>query len=416
MPPEGRQGFALDTALAVAAALAAGAATLVLFRSLDPRLLAWPAGNDVWFEGDLPAVFRNLLNRFSDQTRNGDHPLFPLFATVPVTALHHAGLSAHGAVGAFLSAVAGAWAALLFTALRLLHLRRPDALILTAAGCSTASAIFWLPVPESAGLGSVTILAILIAAALSDRRPLPEAAVAAASAFSLSVTVTHWFAGLLLAAARLAPRRALQVSVNAFALVVLLWSVQRAIVPSAEFFIGYTAHAKFILHPDAGGPRAVVTTLLVHSAVMPRPAVRHEPKWGDVLSIQHAGLRPAGAAAVAATAAWAALLLLGAAAMRLAGRTVRIVAPGALGGQLVLHLLYGEESFLYALSTVPLLLVVAAHAARTRLRPAVLLLALVFIASAAPLNLARFREAARFMEQRADIPRPPAQPGDERPE
>lgn len=416
MRAEGRRGLTRDTALALAAAAAAGALALALFRSLDPRLLAWPAGNDVWFEGDLPAVFRNLLNRFSDQTRNGDHPLFPLFATLPVTVLHHAGLSGAGAVAAFLSAVAAAWGALLFTTLRLVGLRRLDALVFTAAGGSTASALFWLPVPECAGLASVTILATVAAAALADRDRLPEPAVMAVSALTLSMTVTHWFAGLLLAAARLAPRRALQVSVNAFALVVLLWSVQRAVVPTAEFFIGYTAHAKFILHPDSGGPRAVLTTLLVHSAVMPPPAVRHEPKWGDVLTIQQAGVRPGGALAAAATVAWGALLALGAAGMRSAGRTVRIVTLGALAGQLLLHTLYGEESFLYALSTLPLLLVVAAHGARTRLRPVVLLAALVFIATAGPLNLARFREAARFMDHRAQAAAPFTSPTSERPE
>lgn len=369
--------------------------TAWLFRSLDPRLLIWPDGNDVWFEGDLPAVFRNLLDRFSDQSRNGDHPLFPLLATIPVTTLHHLGAPAGAPVAIFLAAVAGIWGALVYAVLRLCT-RRLDAVIFTVAGGSTAAALFWLPVPECAGVASVTILAALAAAAMADRGRLPAPALVGVSALTLSATVTHWWAGLLLAFARHRPARALQLSVNALALVVLLWSVQRAVVPTADFFVGYTAHAKFILRPEAGGPRRVWTTLLLHGAVMPLPAVRHERKWGSVMTIQHDGVGSGGAVADVARAAWIGLLLLGVAGMRRASRTLRVVVLGTLAGQLALHSVYGEETFLYSLSAMPLLLTIAAHGTRTRARPVALLLAVVFIVTAGRTNLARFGDANRF--------------------
>jgi hypothetical protein len=40
-----------------------------------------PGGNDVWFEADLPTVADTVLHRWSVQSRNARHPLFPLLAT-----------------------------------------------------------------------------------------------------------------------------------------------------------------------------------------------------------------------------------------------------------------------------------------------------------------------------------------------
>ncbi len=390
----------VDAGITLAIAAATAVFTLFLFARLDPRLLAWPAGNDVWFEGDLPVVFRNLLDRFSDQTRNGDHPLFPLLATVPVTVLHRLGASDSAAVGVFLAAVAAIWGGLLYTTLRLAELRRLDATLFTVAGASTAAAIFWLPVPECAGLASVTMMAALGAAAVAARGRLHPAVEVAVSALTLSTTVTHWAAGLLLAIVRHPVGRAVQLSVNALALVVILWAVQRVVVPSAEFFIGYTAHAKFVMHPESGGPRHVLTTLLVHSAVMPAPLVRHEAKWGDVMTIQHGGIRADGPVALVARIAWAGLLALGIVGLSHAASTLRWVVLGTLAWQLALHSVYGEESFLYALSTAPMLVVIAAHAARTRARPVALLLAALFIVAAGWTNLARFDDARTFMDRR----------------
>ncbi len=395
---------AADVLIALALACAAGALALMLYRRLDPRLLVWPDGNDVWFEGDVPTVFRNLLNRFSDQTRNGDHPLFPLFATLPVDVLRHLGLSGATAVAAVLTTVASIWGGLFYATLRLVRLRRPDAILFSLAAVCSSAAIFWLPVPEVAGMASVTILAALMAAALADRGRLSPIAELAVIALTLSVTVTHWMAGLLLAFVRHPARRALQLSVNAFVLVVLLWSAQRLVVPTADFFIGYVGHGKFILRPESGGPLHVLITLVVQSGVMPEPAVRHEPKWGEVMTIQHAGLSGGGWVADTARAAWVGMLIVGALGVRRASRTVRFVTLGTLAGQCALYSVFGEETFLYSLSTLPLLMLIAAHGARTRARPLALGLAALFIVSAGWTNLSRFEQARGFIERRHATP------------
>jgi hypothetical protein len=391
-----------DAVVALALGLFAAFAAVAIFRRLDPNVLTAPAGNDVWFEGDLPIVFHNLGNRWGDHSRNANHPLFALASTIPVYALRLVGLSHLSAVSVFLAAVAASWAGLLYATLRVSRLSRLDAAAFTAAGLATSAAAFWLGVPECAGLASVTILVALLAAAYADRRPLPASVEVAVSALTLSVTVTHWLTGLLLTFTRQRPRRALQLSVNALAIVVVLWAVQRAIVPSAEFFIGYADHGKFLLQPESGGPRRALTVLVAHSAVMPPIQTRREPKWGDVMTIQHAPTG-SGIAERAATIAWICLLALGAASLRRTPRVLRLVCLGAIAGQLALHAVYGEESFLYALSIVPMLLVVAASSVRARARPAALVLVVVFITTAGWTNVRQLDRALYFLQHERSL-------------
>jgi hypothetical protein len=374
---------------------------LFIFSKLDSRLLVTPTGNDVWFEGDLPTVFRNLTNRWSDQSRNANHPLFPLFGTVPVGALRKVGLTPFAAVSVFVAAVAGAWAAILYAMLRLSGLRALDATIFTAAGAASAAAMFWLTVPECAAIGSLSVLLALLAAVFADRGRLGSAAEVLASAATLSITVTHWLAGLLLVVRRHPAKQALQITANAFAIVVALWAIQRAVVPSADFFIGYAGHGGFILRPESGGPVRVVTVLTTHAAVMPEIGTRVEPKWGEVMTIQRAGLGSGGAIAVAARLAWFGMLACGAASLRHLSPTLRLVALGSLGGQLALHVIYGEETFLYALAAVPLLIVIASAASRSAARRAALLCAVLFICAGGWTNARQLDRALRFLEQRS---------------
>jgi hypothetical protein len=389
-------------ALGFLAALMASA----IYMRLDPRMLVFPDGNDVWFEGDLPTVFRNLTDRWSDQSRNANHPLFPLLTTLPVYLLRAVGVPRAAAVGALIAAVAAIWTMLLYATLRASGLRKLDAAVFTFAGISTSAAIFWLPVPESAALASTSILLVLLCAAWSERGHLRPGAEVTAAAAALSVTVTHWMAGLLLLFIRHPLRRSTQMAANAFVIVVLLWAVQRAIVPSADFFIGYAGNRRFILQEESGGPTRVLAALIAHGAVMPRIDVRIEPKWGPVMTVQHSLVGSGGAMAILATSAWLGLLALGAAGLRRAPRTLRLVTLGTLGGQIALYAVYGEETFLYTLAVMPLLVVIAASSVRTSMRPLALILAGVFIVSATWTNTRRLSDALRFLEAHRPVQAP----------
>src|SRR3954465_1790190 len=81
-----------DFLAVVLLAIAAGTAVWLVRAHADPRFLALPAGNDVWFEADVPTVADRMLHRWADQSRNARHPLFPLLATVPAHLFQQLGL------------------------------------------------------------------------------------------------------------------------------------------------------------------------------------------------------------------------------------------------------------------------------------------------------------------------------------
>ena len=63
-------------------------------------------------------------------------------------------------------------------------------------GLGSAGAVFWLTVPESYGLGSITLMLPLALLAAGAWRRIPAGWWVAASAASLSITVTNWMSGL----------------------------------------------------------------------------------------------------------------------------------------------------------------------------------------------------------------------------
>jgi hypothetical protein len=76
---------------------------------------------------------------------------------------------------------------------------------------------------------------------------------------------------------------------------------------------------------------------------------------------------------------------------------IRLIIGLTLAGQLVLHLLYGEETFLYSLHYLPLLIATAALAAIGQFRKISLILALIVLCGGGINNLVKFREARNVM-------------------
>jgi hypothetical protein len=396
--PRGVVWSLTDLGTAIVFAVGIGVAIWGFQRSMDPRFFTAPVGNDVWFEADLPKVSDTVLHRWSAQSRNARHPLFPLMATSSAYALRTVGLEER-TILAILSAIAGAmWTALFYVIARAVTARRLDAIVFTMLACSTSNAMFWLGVPETYTLGSLTLLVPVALCALDDERRLRSRWYLAASAVSLSVTTTNWMSGIA-AAARWPWRRALQITANALCIVVALWVVQRMIVPTAPFFFGYSNEARFILPAGSGGPGPVARVLFFHSIVMPHIEIISEPKWGAVMSVQHSVIGSSGPWGVAATVLWGALLVLAAIGLLSGGgnRAVRFVLGSTIAGQVLLHTIYGEETFLYTMHVAPLLILAAAFASTTTpWRRTILALAVALACAAAVNNAAQLATAVAF--------------------
>jgi hypothetical protein len=261
---------------------------------------------------------------------------------------------------------------------------RFDATLFAVLAATSAAAVFWFAVPETSGVGSVSIVLALAFVAAAERRGVASVWCVVASALTLSFTVTNWMAGLCAAFVCYRWRRGLAITALALGLVAGLWGVQKRFIPRAPLFLPNVAEERNYVLPAGLARRAdVLRAFVFHGTIMPpivqRPAP-FAPQW-RALTVQRARVAAGTPSAVVAAAAWAALLAVGLwALVRLSTlRRFRLTLGLTLLGQIGLHLSYGPETFLYALHFTPLLMGVAALGALTPARPLVRAYAVVVI-------------------------------------
>jgi hypothetical protein len=402
----------IDLAFAAMLALAAGIASFAASESLD-RAFLHPAAEDAWFQSDMPRVYANMTSRGSDHYRASVHPLFALAALPAVGAFWKVlGFDALTSVRLVLAVVAALSIAAFFAIVRLAGLARLDSVLFSLLCSVSAAAVFWFSVPETYGFGALSILLALAVVAAAQHMPVNERWYIGASIGTFGFTITNWMAGIAVAASGLDWKRAARVTIYAFAIATALWIVQQHFMPTLGRFLDAESVHNHVLAPEAGGVLVVLRSFLIHSVVMPAIAVvdRINPPGMQIMSVQHVAAWAGFGLGTTAAAIWAALLGLGVwgfVATR-AHTRLRIAIAAVLAGQLLLHLLYGEETFLYSLHFAPLLILVVAFAATTRLRPFVLGLTVALIVSAGVNNYARLADAnllfqADAVKGRADV-------------
>jgi hypothetical protein len=175
---------------------------------------------DVWFQADFPRTYSNMTDRWGDHGRSTVHPLFSLITCPPVYGLKRLlDIESTIAVRLLIAGVAALWAIALFATLRLLGCRRFDATLFSILGATSAAAMFWFVVPESWPFGSLSIVIALLLMAWAEHRCLSEWWFMGVSALTMSVTITNWMAGIIATFVHHPWKRAFQVTVNAFALI-----------------------------------------------------------------------------------------------------------------------------------------------------------------------------------------------------
>lgn len=367
-------------------------------RRADPRFLVEPAGNDVWFEADLPVVADRMQHRWADQSRSSRHPLFPLLATIPVYALTTLHVSQSAALRTVIVGFAAGWSAVFYILLRGVTRRRVDALVFTALGHVTAAAMFWLPMPETYTLGSASVMTALALGIWDTRGARAVGWYVATAAFSLAVTTSNWLTGLAVVATRQSRGRSVQIAANSLCVVVVLWSAQHVVFPSADFFLGQGPQYRFVLQDGVAGVPGAARAVLFHSVVMPAIAIKPEGKWGPIMSVQTAPLLSSGLVGAGATLLWTGLLGFGCWTLATSRTALRTPLALALAGHLLVYGLYGEETFLYTLHVAPLLICVAALATETRARSLVLTGATILTALLAINNGTQLSRALAFFD------------------
>ena len=374
-------------------AFSAAVACLAASRLVDPGL-AHPSAANVWFDSDLPYRLEVMV-RQGGWENGGAHPLFPTLGHLMLagaTALTGQAdpLSAAGLAG---SALGGLFAGILFALFRRMGLARADATLFAAIGALSSGSLFWFPVPESFGLaGTGVALALLVAAA---SRP-SVAALAAACVASGASVLTNGIVGGLAVVAHDGRRwgRALTSLLVALGVMTAVWSLQEWSFRT-PFFLGdrLLEYRQHTFPVTLARTTDVARGLLCHSVVA--PALRN-----DRPSFRGAPVASSGPLGAIATLAWAALLLVGSwrtlqSARRGERCQLAFTAAGSLTLMFAMHLTLGRELFLYALSVLPLLLVLAAGSALPeRGRTLVRVVACVLLLAGGLNNARQLRQAA----------------------
>ena len=340
--------------------------------------------SDVWFSCDTNRVYENMTSRNSfGHSRSSVHPLVSLQQNPPTFVLKKLGIPSYKAAGV-VSAITAALVFLsLYILLRLMGCLGLDALLLVLLGYFSASAFFWLSVPESYGLGAFSIIVGLCLATVANRNKVPDWVYVLVSAFTLSETVTNWMVGLLSTFTSRKWFRACLISLAALTLVSLLWVVEKRFYPLSRFFLGHTGdESGFIFTPTLERIVQVVSAFFFHTIITPAVTVIGDNKHGwTAISIQSSLPGSSGVLSIFGSAIWGCLLLIGVWSLFKIKNylALRITLGLTIIGQLSLHILYGEETFLYTLHFLPLLLTLVALSTLTSLRRYTLILVALLI-------------------------------------
>jgi len=368
---------------------------------------------DIWFDGDPSFLFQNFTNRRSPYLRRTSvHPLYPLVTTVPASILQRLGVTDDlTKIRIVLALAAAVWGCSLYALLRVLGNQRLDAALFALLGLTSASVIFWSGLPEYHFIGSISLIFALLLIGAGNRGRFSGARYTVASALSLSMTVTNWMLGLGAAVVGQGPRRAIQISVYALCVVVILWSLQKQICPTSVFFLQpQREEGQYTNRPTPARIMAVSQAFFLHGMTL--PAIGSTPnnwkpsEFAHRLTVQ---IPPGGYRNIPqwlASAIWISLCMLGVTGLQSANadKTLKITVVMTILGGYALHTVYGWEVFLYSANYLPLMLGVASLGCQTRYRGLVLGLATVLIIMNGMLNFEQFHRAILlFQTQYADF-------------
>jgi hypothetical protein len=382
----------------------------LLCGGLAASLAAWAAsqlGNvlytegsfNIWFQGDNPRALANLLDETSNQYRSTVHPILPILTTPWVSLLPGFGLPPLAVAKAVVFACGAASAGLMFATLRLSGVPRGPSLLFTLVFMISAAFLHWYSGVEIAPFNGLSMCLVLWVLARGDTRRAWWWIVA--SALTLGVTISNWTAGLAAVVARWPLRRAIEISLIALISVTALTTLQRLVYPTAGVFFsptGLVREREFAsIKSPAWSPLANLRSAVVYSAVAPPPTL-DGPPGSRTVNNQHSPPRSADWLGLSGMAAWLALLACGAygAATSVAVRPIAFGVALMLVGQLGVTIVYGEITFLYAASIIPVLVALAGLSWFSPARYVAVVLAAAVVILGFANNLRQFEHAVRL--------------------
>lgn len=358
---------------------------------------------NLWLHADAPRVAENMVTTTGDHGRTSVHPLFSILLYPFGTLLTTMGLGPLTAAKSLVVVVMGANAALFSLTIRLLGLPRIVGALFALLFIGTASFMFWSGLVESFPFSCFAVVLSLFM--MLRVRKSHWGWWVLLNVLTLGFLITNWVFALIAMAVRLKFKPFIAIATASFSLVVVLAVAQDLTFEKAAIFFNPTTLTRetHYFQPameaqgtyDAGWqPLTNIRSMYVTTVVAMPVEVQQQTLMRLATTNQNTGLPEGEISPLLAITAWVLLLGLG-----IWGATRRrdlhlplIGAALMLFAQTGLHIIYGEVTFLYSLSFMPLIILFACMAWFTPRRQLALGLVAAVIVFGAVNNQRRFQE------------------------
>ena len=352
---------------------------------------------DIWLGADVPRVIHDMTDPLADHNRTIVHPIFPLIL-LPIGGLLAKLTSSQGIAAQLIISLSAAMTGiLLFATTQNLGIKPIDSWLLIGAFTSSSAFIFWWSIPETFPIGS---LSILIPFYLLSRQEDRQKAWTLALAGSLAITTTNVGAGIVTLIFSKQRKNFAKILLLALLLILALSFLQKSYLPSAKFFVGSSLAKEQRFIPKRTDPRGSLPGRAldfgVYTGVVPGEPIR----WGESMFLPYGLNLLSGFRAIPAIS-WIALLAI--ASIELFHNFRSNFTKGLfvfLISQFVLHMVYGDQPFLYSAHFLPEFILLislgfqpGASTARLALSRACIFM---FMVTGFPLNLESFIKATQI--------------------
>ena len=370
---------------------------------------------NIWFQADIARVIDNMTNRGGSHWRTSVHPITSILLYPAGGLLTTLGLSPTTAARMVVVLFCALNGGMIFLVLRRVSLPRIPAAVFASLFLGSAAVIFWSSVVELYPIACTSLLMALFLMAPGHKSRRRWWIIV--SAFTLSITVTNWAAGLIATFVRWKLKPFLTISASVLGIVLALSIIQFFTFKDARIFIdphGLKWDAVSFSEPVMEkrgqlhtGWNPVGNVAVLYTASVVAPPARAENQGGELVETNQFGwFTSHTSAGLIATMAWLGLLALGiwGAIQNRQAHTFSIGLGLMLLANGLLHSVYGEVTFLYAMHVIPMLTVLAAMSWFSPARYAGVALALVVLVAGGSNNIVQFQHSAQLAGRIAVMP------------
>ncbi|MEM5518137.1 hypothetical protein WNY37_14355 [Henriciella sp. AS95] len=412
--PAGRRPLVrADILLALAFGVLGAAISLWAFSQTN-RVAELHTTFNLWLHADAPRVAENMVTTSGDHGRTSVHPVFSILIFPFGGLLTALGMEPLAAAKSLIIVMMGVNAALFSLTIRLLGLPRIAVALFTTLFMATASFLFWGALVESFPFSCFGVLISLFM--MFRVKTAHWAWWIAVNVLSIGFLVTNWMFGLIAMAVRLKLKPFVTIAAASFVLTVMLSVLQNTSFEKAAIFINphtLTREANYFqpameekgIYEEGWRPLNNLRSTYVTTVVAMPVYIQQQTHMRLATTNQNSSFPEGELSPVIAVIAWVLLFGLGlwGAVLRKDLRLPLIGAGAALVLQTLLHLIYGEVTFLYSMSFMPLLILFASCSWFSPYRTVSIVAAGLVLVFGVINNTSRFQETIDVADCLADV-------------